>query len=66
MFEAKQCFEAAYPLASEKEQAKAAESLARVMKAEDGTVGRPNVYVISLRPAIQPVTQLAGQPATQP
>jgi tetratricopeptide (TPR) repeat protein len=64
--EAKQCFEAAYPLAGEKDQAKAAESLARVMKAEDGTVGRANAYILSLRPATQPTTQAVAQAATQP
>jgi tetratricopeptide (TPR) repeat protein len=64
--EAKQCFEAAYLLAAEKDQAKAAESLARVMKAEDGTVGRANAYVMSLRPATQTATQAVAQAATQP
>ena len=64
--EAKECFEAAYLLAAEKDQAKAAESLARVMKAEDGTVGRANAYVMSLRPATQPTTQAVAQAATQP
>jgi tetratricopeptide (TPR) repeat protein len=64
--EARQCFEAAYPLAGEKDQAKAAESLARVMKAEDGTVGRANAYVMSLRPATQTATQAVAQAATQP
>ena len=52
--EAKQCFEAAYPQAGPADQPQAAESLARVMKAEDGTVGRANAYVMSLRPATQP------------
>jgi len=64
--EAKQCFEAAYLLAGERHQPKAAESLARVMKAEDGTVGRANAYVMSLRPATQPTTQAMAQAATQP
>jgi len=46
---ARECFEAAYKIAPEAEQGRAAESLARVMKAEDGTVGRANAFVLSLR-----------------
>ena len=50
--------------APEKEQAKATENLARVMKAEDGTVGRANAFVLSLRP--KPVAAAATGPQTQP
>jgi len=48
--EAKPVFEAAQGLAGEDQVSEAAEHLARVIKAQDGTIGRANAYVLSLRP----------------
>jgi hypothetical protein len=43
-------FEQAYRVCNERQLAAATESLARVMKAEDGTIGRANAWLLSLRP----------------
>ncbi len=43
-------FERAYSMANEKDLPAATENLARCMKAQDGTVGRANAWIISLRP----------------
>ena len=48
--EARAAFERAYALAPEKDLALAAESLAKCLKAEDGTIGRANAWVLSIRP----------------
>jgi tetratricopeptide (TPR) repeat protein len=48
--QARAFFEQAYKLASTNVLAEATESFARCMKAEDGTVGRANAWVLSNRP----------------
>jgi tetratricopeptide (TPR) repeat protein len=48
--QAKPFFEKAYKLAPTNVLAEATESIARCMKAEDGTVGRANAWVLSNRP----------------
>lgn len=48
--EAREVFEKAFALASDKNLAPAAESIARAMRAEDGCVGRANAWILSLRP----------------
>jgi len=47
--EAKKAFEKAYTLAADKNLAPASEAVARAMRAEDGTVGRANSWILSLR-----------------
>jgi len=46
-------FERAYTMASDKDLAAASENLARCMKAQDGTIGRANAFVLSIRPKAQ-------------
>jgi tetratricopeptide (TPR) repeat protein len=48
--EARPVFERAYAIAPAKHLAAATESIARCMKAEDGTIGRANAWVLSVRP----------------
>ena len=48
--EAKKAFEKIYALAADKNLAVATEANARAMRAEDGTVGRANAWILSLRP----------------
>ena len=48
--EAKAAFERAYAMAPEEELAAATENLARAMKAQDGSIGRANAWILSLRP----------------
>ena len=48
--DAKPWFEQAYRVAGEKQLSSATESLARVLKAEDGAIGRANAFALSLRP----------------
>ncbi len=48
--EARPVFERAYAIAPDKHLAAATESIARCMKAEDGTIGRANAWVLSIRP----------------
>ncbi len=48
--EARPVFERAYAIAPDKHLAVATESIARCMKAEDGTIGRANAWVLSIRP----------------
>ncbi len=48
--DARAIFEKAFALASDKNLAPAAESIARAMRAEDGCVGRANAWILSLRP----------------
>jgi hypothetical protein len=47
---AKALFNKAYAVASDAQLAEATESVARAMRAEDGTVGRANAWILSLRP----------------
>jgi hypothetical protein len=49
--------EQAYTMASDKELAAASESLARCMKAQDGTIGRANGWVLSIRPKAQTASE---------
>jgi hypothetical protein len=48
--EARAAFEKAYTLASDKDLATASESIARCMRAEDGSIGRANAWVLSICP----------------
>jgi tetratricopeptide (TPR) repeat protein len=48
--EAHKVFDKAYALSSDKNLAVASEAVARSMRAEDGTVGRANEWILSLRP----------------
>ena len=63
--EAKDDFERAYALSEDKDLVDATESLARCMKAQDGTVGRANAWVLSLRPKTPPAAP-AKAPVTTP
>ncbi len=49
--EAKKAFEKAYTLAADKNLGPASEAVARAMRAEDGTVGRANAWILALRPS---------------
>lgn len=49
--EAKAAFERAYAVAPDTQLAQATEHIARAMKAEDGTIGRANSWILSLKPA---------------
>lgn len=49
--EAKAAFERAYAVAPDRQLAQATENIARAIKAEDGTIGRANSWILSLRPA---------------
>jgi tetratricopeptide (TPR) repeat protein len=51
--EAAKVFDKAYALASDSNLPAATEAVARAMRAEDGTVGRANAWILSLRPAEQ-------------
>jgi hypothetical protein len=51
--EAKVAFERAYDLAPPSQLANVTENIARAMKAEDGTIGRANAWILSLRPVIK-------------
>jgi tetratricopeptide (TPR) repeat protein len=48
--QAKGVFERAYAQAPDSQLAMASEALARQMKAEDGTIGRANAWIMSIRP----------------
>jgi hypothetical protein len=48
--EVRAAFEKAYAVAKDKRLAGATEGIARCMRAEDGTTGRANAWVLSLRP----------------
>lgn len=61
--EAKEDFERAYALSEDKDLSEATENLARCMKAQDGTVGRANAWVLSLRPKA-PATPATPAPVT--
>ena len=50
---ARAIFERLYSIARPTELAEASECLARTMKAEDGTIGRANAWVLSIRPKPQ-------------
>ena len=52
--EAKAWFERAYQVSNDKQLPTALEGMARVMKAQDGTVGRANAWLLSLRNAPKP------------
>jgi tetratricopeptide (TPR) repeat protein len=45
-----QVFERAYSMAADKDLPAATEDLARCMRAQDGTIGRTNAWILSLRP----------------
>jgi len=51
--EAAKVFDKAYSLASDKNLPAATEAVARAMRAQDGTVGRANAWILSLRPVEQ-------------
>jgi tetratricopeptide (TPR) repeat protein len=63
--DAREVFERAYTLASDKDLAAASENLARCMKAQDGTIGRANAWVLSIRPRGQTASEhaMAGEVA---
>jgi hypothetical protein len=48
--DARLIFERMYTIAQPHQLAEASECLARLIKAEDGTIGRANVFVLSIRP----------------
>lgn len=48
--DAKPCFEQAYRFCNAEQLPAATESLARVMKAQDGTIRRANAFLLALRP----------------
>ncbi|HEY8667711.1 MAG TPA: hypothetical protein VIL86_13680 [Tepidisphaeraceae bacterium] len=48
--EARPLFERAYALSADNQLPQASEAIARLMKAEDGTIGRANAWVLSIRP----------------
>jgi len=52
--EAHAVFEQAYGLADDNHLAGATESIARCMKAEDGTIGRANAWLLSISPPASP------------
>jgi tetratricopeptide (TPR) repeat protein len=64
-----EAFERAYTLAPVKELAAASENLARCMKAQDGTIGRANAWILSIRPKAQAASlgytgaELAAKPS---
>jgi hypothetical protein len=51
--DATKVFQKAYALSSDSNLAAATEAVARAMRAEDGTVGRANAWILSLRPPDQ-------------
>lgn len=51
--EAWDVFERAYSISSDKDLAAASENLGRCMKAKDGTIGRANAWIMSIRPKPQ-------------
>ncbi len=57
---ARDAFERAYAISADKELPAATESLARAMKAKDGTVGRANAWILSLRPKPPPPAKAAA------
>lgn len=63
--EAMQAFRQAYLAANDRQLASATESMARAMRAEDGTTGRANAWILSLRPARQG-QNASEQPSTEP
>lgn len=48
--EARAMFDRAYAIAPENQVAQATENIARTIKAQDGTIGRANGWILSLRP----------------
>jgi hypothetical protein len=62
-------FERAYTMASDRDLPAASENLARCIKAQDGTIGRANAWILSIRPKAQMASARsagADLPATQP
>ena len=59
-YKARDAFERAYAISADKELPAATESLARAMKAKDGTVGRANAWILSLRPKPPPPAKAAA------
>ncbi len=64
--EAQEAFERAYELSDDKQLAGASESLARTMRAQDGSIARANAFVLSLRPRKEPPPQPTSAPTTGP
>ena len=64
--EARDAFERAYVIAPDKSLAAATENLARAMKAADGTIGRANAWVLSLRPVSATSPASSTAPASMP
>jgi hypothetical protein len=67
--EAWDVFERAYTEASPGDLPTASESLARCMRAQDGTIGRANAWILSIRPKPKPVATVVAPttaPSTQP
>lgn len=60
--DAREMFERAYGVGADTNVVAATENLARVLKAEDGTIGRANAWVISLRPGGASVAKPAKTP----
>jgi hypothetical protein len=60
--EAKQVFEHAYELADDGQVGAASENIARAIKAEDGTIGRANAWVLSIRPKAKPAPGITPRP----
>ena len=68
--EAWELLERAYSLANDRDLGTASENLARCMKAHDGTIGRANTWIASIRPkpmaaSLQDI-QLDAHPTTRP
>jgi hypothetical protein len=61
--DARDVFERMYSLASASELVEASEALARLIRAEDGTIGRANAWVLSIRPKPAATTQTTPPPA---
>jgi tetratricopeptide (TPR) repeat protein len=66
--EAREVFDRAYTLAGDKDLPAATENLARCMKARDGTIGRANAWVLSIRPQATadrpPLSAFTASPAS--
>jgi hypothetical protein len=64
--DAKAAFEKAYALAPDNQLPPATESLARVIKAQDCTIGRANAFILSLRPPNAPLESPTTKPSGKP
>lgn len=63
---AKEIFERMYSVASHGELLDASEALARCLRAEDGTIGRANAWIQSIRPKPAATTPTTSAPTTPP